>query len=61
MPVKQKYIVLAHAVPESFCMVSVAAQGRVPTFSMMSSIARTRVLTAPEGIDARQGEKERVG
>ena len=60
MLVKQKYIVLAHAVPQSSWMVSVAARGRVPTFTMMSTIANTRVLIAPEGIDARQGEKERL-
>ena len=60
VPVKQKYIVLAHAVPQSSRMVSVAARGRVPTFTMMSSIANSRVLIAPEGIDARGGEKERL-
>ena len=51
VPVKQKYIGLAPAVPESSCMVSVAARQRVPTFTMTSSIAKTRALIAPDTVD----------
>ena len=60
VPVKHKYIDLAPAVPESSCMVSVAARQRVPTFTMMSSIANTRPVIAPDRIDAREGVRERL-
>ena len=55
VPVKQKYIVLAHSVPQSSWMVSVAIRGRVPTFTMMSCMARGRArpVIAPDRIDAR--------
>ena len=55
VPVKQKDIVLAHAVPQISWMVSVAIRGRVPTFTMMSCMARARAVIAPDRIDARQG------
>ena len=54
-------------VPQVLLLVSqalrngaVAARQRVLSFTMMESTSARRVLIAPEGIDGRHGEKERL-